>query len=147
MTLRRSRELFRGAVTSLPVAVMPHADADGLFAPPSPVLRLRSIWTEAREVPSPPPKSDGNSGRVTCRRRLGPAFEGIGRGGGPKVVRARKLRDLLFEGRWPVLHLRGVQIASEKRRNPWTTAGSGYRIRRVLRLRRRQIMGHTRARL
>jgi hypothetical protein len=55
--------------------------------------------------------------------------------------------DGLFVMTGSVLHLMGVQIASEKRRNPWTTAGSGYRIRRVLRLRRRQIMGHTRARL
>jgi hypothetical protein len=34
--------------------------------------------------------------------------------------RIEKVADRLFEGEEAVLHVMGVQIASEKRRNPWT---------------------------
>jgi hypothetical protein len=34
--------------------------------------------------------------------------------------RLEKVTDGLFEGEEAVLHVMGVQIASEKRRNPWT---------------------------
>ena len=36
----------------------------------------------------------------------------------------------LFTRRGPVLQLMGVQIASEKRRNPWTELETGYQARR-----------------
>ena len=48
-----------------------------------------SIWTGASEVDLPPTKSGRKFGdRLLGGRRVGLAFEGIGKGGGPKVVRA-----------------------------------------------------------
>ena len=38
--------------------------------------------------------------------------------------RIERVRDRLFEGEEPVMHLMGVQIASDKRRNPWTRCRS-----------------------
>jgi hypothetical protein len=38
-----------------------------------------------------------------------------------RCPRIERVTDRLFEGEEPVLHLMGVQIASEKRRNPWTS--------------------------
>ena len=35
--------------------------------------------------------------------------------------RIEGVADRLFEGEEAVLHVMGVQIASEKRRNPWTS--------------------------
>jgi hypothetical protein len=34
-----------------------------------------------------------------------------------------RVADRLFEGEEAVLHVMGDQIASEKRRNPWTSVG------------------------
>ena len=39
--------------------------------------------------------------------------------------RIERVADRLFEGEEAVLHVMGEQIASEKRRNPWTSARSG----------------------
>ena len=39
------------------------------------------------------------------------------------------LADSLFEGEEAVLHVRGEQMASEKRRNPWTTPSEPRSIR------------------
>jgi len=36
-----------------------------------------------------------------------------------------RVADRLFEGEEAVLHVMGRQIASEKRRNPWTPCSSG----------------------
>jgi hypothetical protein len=36
--------------------------------------------------------------------------------------RTKKVSDRLFEGEEAVFHVMGRQIASEKRRNPWTLA-------------------------
>jgi hypothetical protein len=38
-----------------------------------------------------------------------------------RCPRLEKVTDDLFEGEEAVLHVMGVQIASEKRRTPWTS--------------------------
>jgi len=42
--------------------------------------------------------------------------------------RIERVADRLFEGEEAVLHVRGVQIASEKRLNPWTTSRSAFPV-------------------
>jgi hypothetical protein len=44
--------------------------------------------------------------------------------------RIERVADRLFEGEETVLHVMGVQIASEKRRNPWTARVGRFDIKR-----------------
>src|SRR5215216_1532268 len=46
--------------------------------------------------------------------------------GGRLASRGIQRGDRLFEGEEAVVHVTGVQIASEKRRNPWTSFGTAY---------------------
>jgi hypothetical protein len=47
------------------------------------------------------------------------------------ITRDSECGDRLFEGEEAFVHVMGVQIASEKRRNPWTHPPSGSRWRAV----------------